>query len=524
MAYTSCVAVAVPSSAYGVGIAEEKSAFSNETVKQIAKILASRPYENRRLKLPPAWSNLSYDEYRDIRFRAKYATWAKERLPFQIQLFAPGGLFNRPVKIYVVEQGQANELQFSETLFDFGKVIASRRPELAAFTEDDDAGPSQTHPRRQAARHTHNGELTFSGFRIHNFINNRRYRDEFAVFQGASYFRAIGRGQVYGISARGLAVDTAQPRGEEFPYFRAFWIERPRRKTSHLRVHALLDSPSITGAYRFTIYPGRRTIMDVELTLYPRKQVDHVGLAPLTSMFLFRSGGHRRFDDFRPAVHDSDGLSIWNGRGEWLWRPLSNPKRLQISAFMDDSPQGFGLEQRNRDFSNFQDLEAHYEKRPTLWIKPKGKWGKGGVELVEIPTNGEIHDNIVAFWKPEKPLKKGSEHTYAYRMYWGRTTRGKKPALTIYRTSDGKARQNQRRYVIDFIGKTPAGADLPKINVSGSRGRVYDINIIKNPETGGMRASFILDPQDAEIVDLRLSLHQDNVQISEVWTYRWERL
>ena len=242
--------------------------------------------------------------------------------------------------------------------------------------------------------------------------------DEIAVFQGASYFRGVSKGQVYGLSARGLAIDTAQPGGEEFPFFRAFWLETPVPTARQTIVHALLDSPSATGAYTFRIAGGKPTTMDVEVKLFTRKQIEHVGVAPLTSMFLFSGNGRERIDDFRPAVHDSDGLAIADANGERVWRPLANPRRLQVSAFSVKELAGFGLIQRQRNFPSFEDLEARYERRPSAWVEPVGSWGSGAVHLVEIPSEEEIHDNVVAFWRPQEPYKQGSAYTFAYRLTW----------------------------------------------------------------------------------------------------------
>ena len=88
------------------------------------------------------------------------------------------------------------------------------------------------------------------------------------IFAGASYFQAIARNQVFGMSARGLAIGTGEPEGEEFPFFRAHWIEAP--SGDRMVVHSLLDGPSATGAYRFTIRPGDETTIDVEATIFVR--------------------------------------------------------------------------------------------------------------------------------------------------------------------------------------------------------------------------------------------------------------
>lgn len=499
--------------------------FSPDNVNLMAQKLAQQPFDDRQISLAGAWAKITYDEYRDIRFRSDKAIWRGTDSPFQLQLFAPGWLFNRPLDIFVVENGRQRALDFSSRYFDFGKVVSASRPD---FVGEDTGGQapdvtSNSHPRRRNSSGEHDRGLTFSGFRIHGHINSPTYQDEFAVFQGASYFRATGRQQSYGLSARGLAINTARPGGEEFPYFRAFWIEKPDNGASGIVVHALLDSPSLAGAYLFMIQPGAETVMDVDLTLYPRKEVRNIGIAPLTSMFLFGEADRTRFDDFRSAVHDSEGLRILNGNREWLWRPLSNPRRLQSSAFMDENPRGFGLIQRSRDFSHFEDLEARYEKRPSLWIEPKGDWGKGEIELIEIPTKEEIHDNIVAFWKPHRAVKPGVPVTYSYRMYWGAQPAGHHPGAVVLRTLTGNKADGQRLFAVDFQVNGFLDGDLPTVSATSSSGKISNTAVQRKPAANELRASFVLSTEDIEVVDLRLSLERSGKTISEVWMYRWTR-
>jgi glucans biosynthesis protein len=368
-------------------------------------------------------------------------------------------------------------------------------------------------------------ELAYSGFRVHHPLNRPDHYDEFAVFQGASYFRAIGRGQSYGLSARGLALSTAEPTGEEFPIFRAFWIERPAAGAGAVVAHALLDSPSTAGAFRFVIRPGEQTEMEVDATLYPRVDLTHPGIAPLTSMFFFGSADRVGVDDFRPAVHDSGGLAIWNGRGERLWRPLGNPAKLQISQFLDDGPRGFGLLQRQRRFETFEDLEANYERRPSLWVEPVGNWGPGAVHLIEIPSNEEIHDNIVAYWRPAKPIPAGAEHRFGYRLFWCWQPAPEPDIAIVASTRIGASHTPRSRlFVVDFAGGRlkQRGADrLAKAVVEASQGHVLHPVVQPNPSTGGQRVSFLLDPADAKVAELRCFLTLDGERISEVWTWRW---
>lgn len=482
--------------------------FSHKVVKDearrlaAAKFAAPKPVSQRLI-------DLKYPAYRTIRFNKEAAVWRRDKTRFTVELFPPGSVFTVPVDVDIVNRGGARPLEFDPDYFDWGK----------AKLEKDDF--------RQAG---------FSGFRVHAPINRPDYYDEFMVFQGASYFRAVARGQAYGLSARGLALRTADPKGEEFPVFTRFWIERPAADVDAIVCHALLDSPSVAGAYRFGIYPGRDTVMDVSMTLYPRVDLDHVGIGPMTSMFLFGWIDRSRVDDFRPEVHDSDGLAIWTGGGERLWRPLSNPAMLQISAFVDDSPRGFGVMQRNRNPADYQDLEAHYERRPSLWVEPVGKWGKGHVELVEIPSPAEIHDNIVAYWRPDALIPAGSELSLDYRLHWCWTppiptsealVTASRSGLRPKFDAESEARdENTRLFVIDFAGGPLPGmenaADV-KVMVTASQGEVSNVVGRLNPVTKGYRASFDLKTDRIDLSELRLVLTRNDKPVSETWLYRWTR-
>ena len=366
--------------------------FSRATVVEIARALSQADFVPPPTDLPDPIKNLTYEQYRDIRSDRNAAIWADEGLPFRMQLFHRGFYYKEEIDVGIVDDGGVHHLAYSPKLFDAGKLVPKPLP-----SED----------------------IGFAGIRLLGHINSPDSFDEIAVFLGASYFRSLGRGQVYGLSARGLALKTAAPEGEEFPIFRAFWVEKPMADSETVVVHALLDSVSVTGAYRFSIRPDESMIVDVEATLFPRVDLTKVGLAPASSMFFFGPNDRTNFDDYRPEVHDSDGLLMINGRGERIWRPIANPKSLQVSAFVDAAPRGFGLTQRNRDPARYQDFEASYEKRPSLWIEPVGDWGRGAVMLIEIPSDSEINDNIVAYWQPKDPIKAGSEFAFAYRQFWG---------------------------------------------------------------------------------------------------------
>lgn len=479
-------------------VTDAATTFNPALVQNLARQLSESEFVAPELTLPDSFKQLSYDQFRDVRFRTDQAIWRGDKTDFELQLLPVGWLYNTPVEIWLVDGASAKRLKADGNLFSIGPLIK-------------DAGPGAPYG--------------FSGFRVHGPINRPDYYDEYIVFQGASYFRAVGRGQLYGLSARGLAINTARAGGEEFPLFRSFWVEKPSQGSRSIVIHALLDSVSTTGAYRFVVEPGEATTVEVEATLYPRRALTHVGLGPLTSMYLHGPGHHRIDDDFRPAVHDSDGLAIFNGNSECIWRPLTNPRTLQISAFLDKNVKGFGLCQRARSFHSYEDLEARYEKRPSLWIEPKGTWGSGYVELIEIPTTVEIHDNIAAYWKPATGPAAGAPYSFAYRMYWTETLpigwAGASTAAT--RVGRGK-RDGTTKFVVDFTGPavTPV-RQLPVAVVTSNPGTVSDIAVHENPEANGVRVSFELDPGGTDLCELRLALKLGDQQISETWLYRWTR-
>jgi glucans biosynthesis protein len=483
---------ALPSLADKMPMFGDPVPFREDHVVGLARELAKKPFELGAVELPPELADLTYDQYRDIRFDIRNSIWKNAGVPFTFDLFHTGFLYKTPVDIHVVEGGEARRVKYRRELFTFGPSVNPPPP---------------------------GAELPFAGFRLRHPINDPRVWDEFAVFLGASYFRAIARYQLYGISARALAVDTGAAKGEEFPVFRAFWIQKPEPGAASIVVHGLLDSQSVTGAYRFTLRPAEITQVDCQLVLFPRRDLDHVGFGPLTSMFLFDATARSRFDDFRPAVHDSNGLLMLNGRDEWLWRPLANPRTLQISAFVDQGPRGFGLMQRRRQFEHFNDLEAHYERRPSVWVEPVGDWGAGHVELLEIPADREIHDNIVAYWRPRDPLAAGSEHSLAYRLHWCDTWPIADLATTLATAQGQNGNRDGRQFVVDF-----AGGNLGEgvtAHVQANAGEINAVVLEPNPYMGGYRLSFELLPQDNQLVELRAVLMRGGRTVSETWLYRW---
>jgi glucans biosynthesis protein len=469
-------------------------AFQPEYVRRLAQELAKKPYTPPDRSLPPVLAEMKYDAYRAIRFLPDHALWREEKLPFQLQFFHRGWLYKEKIEVFIVSDGRAKRLDYSPELFSFGLTPPVRDPDLG-----------------------------FAGFRIHSRINRPDYFDEVGVFQGASYFRAVAKGQVYGLSARGLALRTADPRGEEFPIFTTFWIEKPAAAASSLVVHALLNGPSVTGAFHFVITPGDETVYDTGAVLYPRTDIAEAGVGTGTSMFFFGANDRRGVDDFRPEVHDSDGLAMHRGNGEELWRPLKNPKNVQFSVFEDRDLRGFGLMQRDRRFTSYQDLESHFEKRPSLWVEPIGQWGPGSVQLVELPTNEEIHDNIVAFWRPRDVLKAQREYRLTYRLHWTNGIAGRPELARFIKTRTAAARDGGRLFVLDVV---PASAPLPPIketraDLTAETGKLHRIVLEPNPESGGLRLSFELDPQNAPRVELRCVLRHGDKALTETWLYQW---
>jgi len=470
-------------------------AFDTSTVRNLARALARKPYQPPDSVLPAALNDLDYSTYQTLRFNKDKALWRGSGGKFTVEFFHRGYLFRDRVDISEVAEGRATPIQYAPEMFDLHKLAAAP-----------------------------DANLGFAGFRIHYPLNRPDYFDEVCTFVGASYFRAVARGQGYGLSARGLAIKTADPGGEEFPLFKRFWLERPANGGEVLVIHALLDSPSAAAAFRFTVRPGAETIMDTEMALYPRTDLPQAGLAPMTSMFFFDSNDRAGFDDYRNAVHDSNGLALLTGKGERIWRTLNNPRTLQISAFQDSSVRGFGLGQRKRGFADYQDLEAAYEKRPTLWVEPIGDWGQGATTLVEIPSDREVNDNIVAFWKPKDTLLANGEYILSYRLHWCWDP-PEDPALAKVKqvrcglSFDHKSRQ----FVIDFTGAPSPGhaGAPPQLDLSADNGRLHDATVQPAEGESGWRLAFQLDPGDAKSIELRARLHQGGTPVSETWLYRW---
>jgi glucans biosynthesis protein len=485
----------------------EKPLFDRITER--ARTLAGQTWSRSEIeRIPKVLADLNYPQYRDIRFRKDHAIWKDQSL-FSVELFHPGFLYVHPVTIHQVIGDTVTTVPYDAGLFDYGKNEGLQR---------------QLSP-----------ELGFAGFRVHFPINRNEYHDEVIAFLGASYFRMVGRGQSYGLSARGLAINTAGPNGEEFPLFTEFWLVRPPPQATTMTFYALLESESLTGAYRFELTPGADTILDVTARLIARADIAKLGVAPLTSMFLYGENSMGHFDDFRPEVHDSDGLLMHTRAGEWIWRPLTNGNGLQVSTLLDGNPKGFGLAQRDRDFGHYLDDESQYHNRPSHWVSARGgDWGKGAVELIEIPIDEETNDNIVAFWVPEKPFKAGEERTFRYQI---RTFGGNLPAehlAEVTRTRIGwgaipgtqnKPPRSFRQFIVDFNGGEIAdlhGSQPLKPELTTTTGKLEDVTASRLPDGHGWRVAFKLRPEETKPADMRLFLSLLGRRVSETWSYVWQ--
>lgn len=490
--------------------AAQSWAFDLDDVAVKAKALAAEGYSAPQSNLPAALRELPFAGYQKVRFLEEKAHWADGKTPFRLYFFHQGMHFDVPVKINEVTAEGTQEIKYDPSMFDFGDLNLN----------PDDLK-----------------DLGFAGFKVINEINAKGTHDEVMSVLGASYFRIVGKGQVFGLSARGLAIDTALPSGEEFPRFSEFWIEKPQPDRRSLVIYALLDSPRATGAYRMEIKPGRDSVLDVQSKVYLRENVEKLGIAPLTSMYLFGANQPWPRPNYRPQLHDSDGLAIHAGNGEWIWRPLNNPQRLNVSSYRIDNPRGFGLMQRGRDFNQYQDLDDRYELRPSGWVETVGDWGAGHVELVEIPTPDETNDNIVALWRPEKLPAPGESLDVAYRLHFSRDdAKLHDPQLAMVsqtRLSEGDIKQanlirqadGSTALVVDFVGeelakRSPDAAPTVQVSVDGNAELLED-SLRYNPVSKGWRLMLRIKVKNpAQPVEMRAALVEDGKPVSETWSYQ----
>lgn len=472
--------------------------FEFETVRRLARVLATNEFADpNQDALPEALAKLSYDQFREVRFRPDHALWRADSLPFTAQFFHRGYLYRPRVAMHVLTADGVADVPFDPGAFDYPK----------------DAGVGVA---------SLPGDLGFAGFRLHAPINRPDYFDEVVAFLGASYFRPIAKGQVYGSSARGLAIDTADPHGEEFPLFREFWIEHPKASDASAHVFALLDSKSVAGAYEFVITPGADTRVHVRAELFARRDVKKLGFAPLTSMFLFGENRTRAFDDFRPEVHDCDGLLVDRG-GVRTWRALDNPERThRVTKFEATNLRGFGLMQRDRAFDSYEDLESRFEQRPSLWVEPRSGFDAGRVELVEIPTQQEVFDNVVAYFVPNDVLRAGGSRAFEYDLF---ATSGDPAGSTTLHVASTRIHRNIAEdtslFVIEFAGEGALSGALPTARVEAARGAVRDVVLQPNPVRGTLRLTFRYAADGDDSVELRAELRRGDVPASETWVHPW---
>ena len=470
--------------------------FDPNSTLSLARELAKAPYKPAPSDLPDFLSNLTYEQYVAIRAKPSAMIWQNDNVGFAIEPLHRGFVFSGAVQIFLVENGDARRLEYKSANFDFGSIQ-----------------PPANVP-----------DLAFSGFRI--LAKRDGVFAEVAIFQGATFFRARAPGQNLGVQARGLSVRTADPRGEEFPVFKAFWIEKPSLADNTLTIHALLDSESTVGVCRMSVRPGEATIIDTELTLVPRVNADLIGIATMSAKSISSPLERKRPDDVRPYIAEINGLQMLTGTGEWLWRPTTNRGTLQISSFVDNNPRGIGFMMRDRDFETYLDDENHWELRPSLWIEPLTDFGPGEVELVEIPADTDTNNNVVAFWRPRGGIQAGKEASWAYRQFWTWSPPVKNPlAATIYSRggrAGGQARR--RRFLVafegDVLGDEQATADL-KPSLSTSPGQVQLLRWFHDRKTRRCRVLFDIDVGSDTSVELRLLLTAGGKPVSETWLYRW---
>jgi periplasmic glucans biosynthesis protein len=476
--------------------------FSFDALTALAKRNASQPYKAPQSRAAQIIKAIDFDAAQKIKFRPDHALWAHRPGADPVSFFHLNKYSADPVTIHLVEGGKAREILYGPDYFDYS--VSGLDPKALA-------------------------NLGFAGFRV---MDGQGKPTDWLAFQGASYFRSSGQDAQYGASARGIAINTAAATAEEFPRFSQFWLEASGPAVA---IFALLDGPSITGAYRFDAVKNDNgpVVMNVHCVLFFRADISRLGIAPLTSMYWYGENERRKAADWRPEIHDSDGLALWTGKGERIWRPLIDPPQVMTNSFMDTNPKGFGLIQRDRDFENYQDDGAYYNKRPGIWVELKGNWGAGAVQLVEIPTDDEIHDNIVAYWRPDADIKSGDSLTFDYRLYW----QDSEPAypkniahVVATRLGVGgvpgqiPVPRDKHKFVVDFTGgplmQMQQRFDIKPV-VSASRGKTDNSYVIKVVGTDRWRAFFDLQAEGNAPVDLRLFLKLGDKTLSETWIYQY---
>ena len=485
-----------------------EAAFSFEALIERANKAAAGAYVPPPRPAPDVLEKIDYDAHGKIRYKPDVAVWGRpqDQRRFPVTFFHLGRYFQKPVRMHILEAGKAREIIYREEYFDMPAD-----------------SPAKSLPKGAG----------FAGFRFQEPVDGKLdwKKNDWVAFLGASYFRAIGELYQYGLSARGLMLDAAVGTPEEFPDFTHIWLEQGKNADT-ATVYALLDSPSVAGAFKFNMQRGKAVTMDIEQRLFARKAVTRFGVAPLTSMYWFSETAKATAADWRPEVHDADGLATWTGAGERIWRPLNNPPRTTASSFGDNNPRGFGLLQRDRAFDHYQD-GVYYERRPSLWVEPVGNWGKGAVQIIEIPTDDEIHDNIVVSWVPEAPVRAGDSFAFKYRLHWLADEPYPTPLARIVATRMGNGGQpgqprpkGVRKFMVEFQGdplkSLPSGV-RPEAVLSASRGTFSYVftEAVPDDVPGHWRAQFDFHAEGSDPVEMRLFLRLDGKPLSESWLFQY---
>ncbi len=479
--------------------AGSSEAFTAARIADLARALAAEAYRQPAPAPLDALAAATPEDIAAIRYKLADLIWAGDNLAFAVEPLHRSRNLPGEVELYVADGATASRVAYDPGKFDFGKL---KPPPASA-------------------------QLGFTGFRVHHRGSDGKL-SAVAGLLNASILSAIAPNQVWGAIARPLTVRSGEQMAEEAPHIRAVWIEKPKPTAMELIAHAVVDTPSLTAAIRFTLRAGEATVIDTECTVFTRRQVDHFGLTPIQATYLSGPLDWPHADDMRPAVYEAGGVQMLTGYGEWLWRPITNRARLQISGFVDNDPQGFGLIQRDRVFATFLDDDNEWQRRPSVWIEPIGKWGQGEVTLMEIPAASQNNKNIACYWRPKAALAAGSEGSFAYRQFWSWRPPGR-PSGAIVTASrigriPGDTSETKTRFLLQFEGgqlSDSAKAATIAPTIWASAGKVSSLRTYRTPRQGSMRVVFDLDAGGQPLVELRVTLKQDAVSMSEAWLYRW---
>jgi len=439
---------------------------------------------------------IEYEKYSEIRFKPEYTFW-RENSKFHMQFFPQGYIYQESIKINEVWEDYQTPIFYQGSYFSIPHGInIDKFNELSGF----------------------------SGLKLLYPINSENVHEEFAVFQGSSYFRIISKGQIYGLSARGIAINTGLQTPEEFPIFSEFWIEKPKPKSEKVIVHSHLVGNSIEGYYKFTLYPGEVSKAEVTFESIIKRDIEKIGIAPLTSMFWYGESSTSLNPPY-PESHDSDGLLIQDDQ-TFIWIPLENPKKPTTTIFKVKKLKGFGLMQRDREFSSYEDPRYEYHKRPSAWVEPVNSenWENGYISLYRIPTRDDLMDNIIVFYSPEKLPTKGDNIKFSYNIKMIDKLKLDDDFAEVVST---KIIQNKDKNLISFFIDFK-GLDLKnfeekdyKFNLEGEDYEVLEclLNPINNLDK--LRVSIKLSQKNKNITSSTISgfISEDSKIKSEVWKY-----